>query len=98
MNRLAYLLILLLISAQLDDAWAVAPDLSSASLADENDEYLPAQRPLHDEESPGQEPAFAGLKLRTADFPLARRGAPFEWSSTTLLPPPSLYVFMSLQI
>ena len=99
MNRLAYLLILLLISAQVDDAWAVALDSSSAPLADDDNEYLPSQqRPPEEECSPCQKPVFLGLKPQTADFSLVRRGLPSEWTLTTPFTPPPLCVFMSLQI
>src|SRR5438067_13341125 len=99
MKRLAYLLVLLLLSAQADDAWAVAPVLSSAPLSDENDEYLPAQRQLQGATpaSP-QTPAFNGLKPRTADFSPVRSGVPSKWNLTTPVGPPPLYVLMSLQI
>jgi hypothetical protein len=99
MKRLAYLLVLLLISAQAEDAWAVAPVLPSAPLTDDNDEYLPAQRQLQGAASSSrQAPAFNGLKPRTADFSSARSGVPSEWNLTTPFGPPPLYVFMSLQI
>jgi hypothetical protein len=99
MKRLAYLLVLLLISAQVDDYWAVAPVSSFAPLADDNDEYMPPQRRTQGEEhSSHQKPVFVGLKPEIADFPLARRGVPPERDLTTPFAPPPLYVFMSLQI
>jgi hypothetical protein len=99
MNRLAYLLVLLLISAQVDDAWAVAPALPSAPLSDESDQYLPAQRQLQGAASAArQPPAFSGLKPRTADFTSVRSGVPSEWNLTTPFGPLPLYVLMSLQI
>jgi hypothetical protein len=99
MKQLAHLLVLLLISAQVDDAWAVAPVLPSAPLSDENDEYLPAQRQLQGAASVSrQTPAFNHLKTRAADFAPVRSRVPSEWNLTTPLAPPSLYVFMSLQI
>jgi hypothetical protein len=99
MKRLAYLLVLLLISAQAEDAWAVASVLPSAPLSEENDEYLPAQRQLQGAASASrQAPAFNGLTPRTADFSPVRSGVPSEWNLTTPFGPPSLYVFMSLQI
>jgi hypothetical protein len=97
MKRLAYLLILLLLSAQVDDAWAVVAVSPSVPLADDGD-YLPAQRRLRDEQPPGREPVFVGREPRTAAFPLVRRGTPFEWNLSTPFTPPPLYVFMSLQI
>jgi hypothetical protein len=101
MKRFAYLLILLLLSAQVDDAWAVPPVLPSAPLVDDNDEYLPAQRrPWEEKSASGQGQMFATrLKSLTADFPPVQRGVvPFEWNLTTPFTPPLLYVFMSLQI
>jgi hypothetical protein len=98
MKRFAYFLVLLLISAQVDDCWAAAPVLPSAPLADD-DEYLSSrQRPQEEESSPYQKPVFAGLKAQTADLPLVRRGVPSERNLTTPFTPPPLYVFMSLQI
>jgi hypothetical protein len=98
MNRLAYLLLLLLISAQVDDYWVAASPSRSAPAADD-DEYLPSpQRPQEVECSPHQKPTFAGLKRQTADFPLVRRGVPSQLSLITPFTPPPLYVLMSLQI
>jgi hypothetical protein len=95
----AYLLILLMISAQVGDVWAVDPDMPSAPVADDNDEYLPAKRQRREEESASdQGPMFVGLKSPTADFPLVRRGVPFDRNLTTPFTPPPLYVLMSLQI
>src|SRR5262245_25165482 len=55
-KRPAYFLLLLLISAQLDDAWAAALASPSAPIAEDNDEYLPAQRrPQEEETALGQE-------------------------------------------
>jgi hypothetical protein len=98
MNRLAHLLILLLVWALVDDYWAAAPVWPSGPQADDN-EYLPSpQRPQEEICSPHQKPVFAGLKPRTADVPLVRRGVPSEWNLTTPFAPSPLYVFMSLQI
>jgi len=99
MKRLVYFLILLLISAQVDDTWAVAPVLPSAPLTDDNDEYLPAQwRSLGERSSSSQKGLFDGRKPQTANFSSVRRGVPTEWKLTTSFAPHSLYVFMSLQI
>jgi hypothetical protein len=99
MKRFAYFLVLLLFSAQVDDAWAVAPVLPSAPFADDNDEYLPAQRRSGEEKSASvQEPMFVGLKSPTADIPIARSGAPSDGNLTAPFTPPPLYLFMSLQI
>jgi len=100
MKRLSYFLILLLLSGQVDDTWAVVPALPSVPLADDdNDEYTPAQRlPRGEQSSSRQEPVFDGRKPLTADFSVARRGVPSEWDLTTPFAPPPLYAFMSLQI
>jgi hypothetical protein len=91
------LLILLTISAQVDDYYV--PDLVSpfrASAADEDDEYLPVESQKQREQSCShQRPAFAGLKPATSDFCIWT--APPEsmvWVGCT---PPSLHVFMSMQ-
>jgi hypothetical protein len=99
MKRLPYILILLLISAQFDDAWALTPGVPSAPLAedDDNDEYIPAHQRTQDEEpSPRQQPVFDGLKPCPPDFSVVRRGVPSEWN-LAVPSPPALYVFMSLQ-
>jgi hypothetical protein len=99
MKCLAYLLVLVLLSAQVDDAWAVTLDLPSAPLAVDDDEYLPSQqRPQEEESSPWHKPVLVGRKHPTAAFPLVRRSVPSEWNPTPPCAPPSLYVFMSLQI
>ena len=99
MKWLSYLLIVFLVSAQVDDYWAVAPALPSAPLADDNDEYLPAQRHSRGEWSSSlQKPVFLSLLPQTAEFSSVRRGMPSELNRTAPLAPPSLYVFMSLQI
>jgi hypothetical protein len=99
MKRHAYLLILLLLSAQVDDAWAVAPVLSSAQSADDDNEYLPSERRTQGEESCArQEPICVGLKPHTADFSFVPWDVPSEWNLNTPFAPPPLYAFMSLQI
>src|SRR5262249_2315133 len=99
MKRLSYLLVLLLISAQVDDSWAVAAVLAAAPRADGNDEYLPAQqRPQEQRPSSCPQPVFEAVKLPHADFSFVPRGAPSEWNLTTACGPAPLYVFMSLQI
>jgi hypothetical protein len=97
MKRFASFLILLLLSAQLDDYWAIAPPLASATLADDDNEYLPSQRRAR-EESADQKAAFADLQPRLADVPSERRALPFERNPATPFTPPPLYVLMSLQI
>jgi hypothetical protein len=99
MKRLAYLLLLLVISAQVDEAWVVAPVSPSVPLADDDDEYLPAQRRVGGEQyASGQGPTNIGLKPQAAESSVVRRGVPSEWDLTTPFTPPPLYLFMSLQI
>ena len=97
MNRLVYVLVFLLISAQVDNYWA-APVLPTAPLT-EDDEYVPPQQcPQKDECSPHQKPDFVGLKPQPADLLLVRRDVPSAWNLTALFTPPPRYLFMSLQI
>jgi hypothetical protein len=99
MRRLTYLLVLLLMAAQVDDAWAVAPVLPSAALADDDNEYLPAQRrPQEQLSSSRQKPVSRALAPRTADFSFAPRGVLSRRTLTPPFAPTPLYVFMSLQI
>ena len=94
----AYLLVVLLLSAQVNDAWTFAPVSPSAPLADDNDEYLPEQRQLRDEQSHGQEPVIVGRQPWTTALPLVGRGTPFERNLPMPYSYPSLYDFISLQI
>src|SRR4051812_31026362 len=98
MKPLAYLLILLSLSAQVDTAWVLIPDSPSASLSDENDDYLPGQRwPWGEPSSSHQVPMFVGLKPQTKGFSAVRRGAPYEGERTApFIPPP--HALLSLQI
>jgi hypothetical protein len=99
MKRVAYLLVLLLIAAQVQDTWAVALDLPTTPLADENDEYLPVQRRRRGEQTAFRpKPVLNALKCPAADFCFVPRGVPSEWNPTTPFAPPPLYIFMSLQI
>jgi hypothetical protein len=99
MKPLAYLLLLLLLSAQADDAWVVALGLPSDSPAAENDEYLPAEpRAKVELSSSHREPLFVGLKRRAAVISTARRRAPSQRNLTPPFAPPPLYALMSLQI
>jgi hypothetical protein len=98
-KRPAYLLILLLISAQLDDTWAAAPGSPSAPIAEENDEYLPAQqRPQEEQIALGQEVPFAGLKTQPADSPVAQKRLSSGSNPATPFTPQPLFAFMSLRI
>jgi hypothetical protein len=98
MKRLAYLLMPLLLSAQVDDLWAAALHVPPASLADDDNYLPPRPRPQGERTSAHQPPVFVGLKPQTPDFPLLRRGVRPAWNLTTPFTPPPLSVFMSLQI
>jgi hypothetical protein len=96
----ALILILLLVSAKVDNAWAVAPAVPTAPLTDDgDDEYLPSQRrPEEGPSSPRQKPVSFGPKSEATGRPSARRGGPPGRDLTTPFAPRPLYVFMSLQI
>ena len=99
MKRFAYFLIVLLASAIVDDAWATALALPSPSVAEENDEYLPAQRvPEAEHSAARQQPVLGESKSLAATCSPVRRAAPSGWSLTESFGDSSLYVFMSLQI
>jgi hypothetical protein len=98
MKRVAFFLILLLIWAQVDDAWVSAPVSLSASFA-QDDEYLPVESRREDDRSaqrqrpvlavrnapPGHSfSSFGGSRPSGSSF-----AAPFQRSS--------VYVFMSLR-
>jgi hypothetical protein len=89
-----------LISAKVDNAWAVAPAVPSAPLTDDDDDqYLPPQRrPEEAESSPRHQPAFLGPKSEATGRPSARRGGPPGRGLTMPFAPRPLYVLMSLQI
>jgi hypothetical protein len=101
MKRIAYFLILLVITDLVDDAWAVASVLPGTSLAaddDYDDEYLPAQQQSGRDRSLSRQPVFLGWNPRTAELSSGRRGLPVGWDLTARFAPPPLYVLMSLQI
>jgi hypothetical protein len=98
MKRFTYLLTLLLLSAQVDDALAAVCNLPPDPLADVDDEYLPSQRRTREEQPvPDQAPVAVEPQSRTADFLPLRKGVPSGWNRITPFTPPPLYVFMSLQ-
>jgi hypothetical protein len=99
MKQLAYILMLLLLSAQVEDAWVAALELPSDSLADDSDEYLPAQRqPRHEQSGFKVQADKYQTLIQAIDFSVIRMGVPPEWNLTKPFTPPPLYVFMSLQI
>jgi hypothetical protein len=98
-KRLPYLLVLLLISALVDDTWAVAPDSPFASAAEDNDEYLPAQRrPQEELITLGQWPPFVCLEAQPADLSAVQARLPSGPNPATPFTPQPLYAFMSLRI
>jgi hypothetical protein len=98
-KRAAYFLLLLLISAQLDDAWAAAPASLSVPIAEENDEYLPAPRQPQEEQIPlGQWLPLAGLKVQPADSSVVQKRLSSRSNPATPFAPQPLYAFMSLRI
>jgi hypothetical protein len=102
MKRVTYFLILLLITDQVDDAWAVAPVSTDTPLTaddDYDDDYLAAPQQSARELSPSHHgPAFLGRNRPTAELTSCRRGVPSAPDLTAPFAPPALYVLMSLQI
>jgi hypothetical protein len=100
MKQLAFLLILLVFWAQVDDS-IIAVALPSAPLTEaEDDEYLPSQRQVRGEEESFRrpQPVSNGPIPLTAAFAGVRRGVAPAWDLAVPFAPPPLYVFMSLQI
>jgi hypothetical protein len=100
MNRIAYTLLFLLCSAQVDDVCAVTLAPSSARLADDGDDEYPPLRWRRQEEevSAGQRPAFAGADTRAVIPALVRSSEPSGRGLTTRCALPPLYLLVSLQI
>ena len=98
MKPLACFLILLLVSAPVDDALVAAPVLPSAPVADDTDEYLPAQARTRGEPSSRMQAVADAPNLPAADIHFDPKGSPAGWTLTTPFAPSPLYVFMSLQI
>jgi hypothetical protein len=96
----AYLLLLFLVSAEVEDAWGIAPVSSTVvSLAEEDDEYLPA-KPLEVRVRAAErhQPVFSTPKCTDGNS-----SSSFACTTTeeaTIAAPhvlPPLYVLMSLQ-
>jgi|SRR5579862_9300632 len=96
-----YLLILLLVGAEVDDGLLIVPSPPNGLLAADNDEYLPAERQSESKCSPSdQRPVFRGL------VPIDELGCSSvngwrmtcDWVIVSPFCPPPLFVFMSLQI
>ena len=99
MKRVGYFLILLLLSATFDDAWAVAPTSPAAPQTDDNDNYPPAQRRAEEELSSQRlGPVFTTLKPRAASPAFEPAGAGIGRSPPTQLGSPFLHLLMILQI
>jgi hypothetical protein len=95
-----YFLLLLMCSAQLDDAWVVAVASPRPCLSDDDDEYLPVER-RHDldHSSQRQRPVPSVVQL-SANHPVSPILVQLSRAATIpsgLTVPCSLYVFMSLQ-
>jgi hypothetical protein len=98
MRLLPYLLVLLLTLALVDDTWAGTPDLPSAPLTDDNDEYLTTWPPSRGgTSSPRHGLPAHGLHPRTAE-PFSGRESVLSEGRTAPFVSALLYVFMSLQI
>jgi hypothetical protein len=95
--RIAYLLLGLVLWAQVDDVWGVCSS-PSPSVATDDDEYLPADSQCHGHSTAFLKPTAAGLKLRTSDFLFVQRSVPYR-SHHFARPCNSLalYDFISLQ-
>ena len=97
----ACLLVVLTSWAQFDGAlltsscaWEV-----DSLVSNDDDECLSSdRREQQDQLCVCLQPHFINFKLQTADLPSGRSGLLSEWNLTTPFTPPSLYVFMSLQI
>jgi hypothetical protein len=96
--RFAYLLIALMLLAQVLDACASALVSSSSLSADIDDEYLLTEPRQHSEQgAPRQKPKHVSLKLQTVDFFFIRRSGVSGPALAVPFVPSQLYVFMSLQ-
>jgi hypothetical protein len=100
MRRTAYVLIVLALWAQFDDALlTLASAFQSASLTIYDDDECLPPTPLTRQEQLGRRlPQSVRVKPPATNVSLARRSAPSEQSLTTPFTSPPLYVFMSLQI
>ncbi len=100
MKRACYFLIVLLLLAPFDDTWVADTVLSSPSVPDDDDEYLPQEREQREERSATSRPELV-IRLK-ADYGEPRSGdlrrmTLFDVIFAGQFDPPLLYVFMSLQ-
>src|SRR5437870_20552 len=93
-----YFLLLLLLSAQADDVWAVAPISPSAPLADDDEFLVPDSRPCAERSSCREKSMRSRIGPRPEVWSVVGWGMPSEWKLTSPFVHPPLYVFMSLQI
>jgi hypothetical protein len=101
MKRIAYLLVLLPIWHQIDDTWVVAAEFFAASQAgiEDNEEYLPSEQEQRAEECASYQKRRGVVSHPSpGDSPLARTHVLSTRRALAPRTPPSLYVFMSLQI
>jgi hypothetical protein len=95
------LAIALVFSAQVDDAWSVAPFVPLSNPAvDDDDEYLTAEQQQDRlRQCPCQEPSFGNLNARVGDSlsPCLERGMASCATLSPLFGSSFLYLFMSLQ-
>src|SRR5262245_28155172 len=99
MKRIVCILITLLLSAQLDDAWAVVGVGPSAPVEGDSDEYPAAQRLDRGAKSTcRQVPAFAGWQPRASGRCVAPGAVQCERNPSNPLPPSLLLMFTSLQL
>ena len=99
MKRLAYFLMGLLISAQVDDAWAITQGLSNVLLTDSDDEFLPSHlRSVEAESTSHERPLLLDLKCLSTGIFSTHKTAFSPRILTWFLAPSLLYFFMSLQI
>jgi hypothetical protein len=98
MKRLVHLLIILLLSVQVDDAWVDALAVPSAPLVGDSDEYLPIEPRVREDRFFATRTAlFASIKPRSWDAWHAQSGLSSECLTATFSSSP-LYRYMSLQI
>jgi hypothetical protein len=93
-------LIFLVLSTQVDDAWAVAPDQISNPVADEDDEFLAVDSPLEHMRWTARNKAtphrLKGLEASSSPNDISSDTS-FEPQFAKFYGPSPLYVFMSLR-
>ena|SRR6516162_3996903 len=100
MKRGGYFLILLLLSAPIDDTWVIDSVLSSPSMPDDDDEYLPREQEKCEQEpvTCQRQPFVYAHADYSAPVSGDLSGKPFSGENlTSPFDRPLVYVFMSLQ-